>query len=51
MLAQASAAVRSVELRMLADLTDADQTNASRLLAKMAQALSDETNTTDIAPA
>lgn len=42
MLDQASAAVRSVELRMLADLSDTERANASQCLNKMASALREQ---------
>ena len=40
-LAKASAAVRSVELRMLADLTGAEQSDAYRILQRMIHSLRD----------
>ncbi|MFC9440557.1 MarR family winged helix-turn-helix transcriptional regulator [Nocardia sp. NPDC057030] len=41
-LEKASAAVRSVELRMLADLTDTDQSAALRILRSMIRSLRDD---------
>ena len=38
----ATAAVRSVELRMLADMTEAEQAAASRILRKMVHSLRDD---------